>query len=335
MRPLVHPALTQVWRDDSTVQIGLDPARAVVVGGMGPVETTVLRAIDGVRDEAALRNAAQWAGGDAAVADRLISILGSAGVLVDGDRATAADPDDALTPDRAVLGLLTTDPDGGAMAMGSRQRATVVVRGCGRVGSVVAGLLGAAGVGQVLVDDDAPVTAADLAPGGHGPDDIGRPRARAVEARLAASTEDDQPQEPDLVVLAPSTGSARYDAAMLLRAGVTHLVALVVETTGIVGPLVLPGRSSCLRCHDLHRTARDPVWPRILAQADRSPPDVTACDVTLATQAAATAAQQVLAHLDGFVPATVDGTVEICLPYGLARRRRWHPHPACGCMWAA
>jgi hypothetical protein len=60
---------------------------------------------------------------------------------------------------------------------------------------------------------------------------------------------------------------------------------------------------------------------------------VAACDVTLATQVAALAAQQVLASLDGFSPATVDGTIEVTLPYGLPRRRSWHPHPACGCAW--
>jgi hypothetical protein len=136
-------------------------------------------------------------------------------------------------------------------------------------------------------------------------------------------------------VLAPNAGTARDDAVTLLRAGVTHLLARVVETTGIVGPLVLPGRSSCLRCHDLHRADRDPAWPRILAQAESHPPGAAACDVTVATQVGALAAQQVLAHLDGFEAATVDGTVETHLPYGLPRRRGWRAHPACSCTWAA
>jgi hypothetical protein len=85
----------------------------------------------------------------------------------------------------------------------------------------------------------------------------------------------------------------------------------------------------------MHRTDRDPAWPRIIAQTDGRLTGVAACDVTLAALVAALAAQQVLAHLDGFVPATVDGTVETSLPFGMPRRRSWQPHPACGCTWAA
>jgi hypothetical protein len=107
----------------------------------------------------------------------------------------------------------------------------------------------------------------------------------------------------------------------------------VVELTGIVGPLVVPGRTCCLRCLHLHRCDRDPAWPRVLAQAEHRGSGVAACDVTLSAQVAALAAQQVLAHLDGFSPATIDGTIEVSLPYGLPRRRSWHPHPACGCAW--
>jgi hypothetical protein len=119
-----------------------------------------------------------------------------------------------------------------------------------------------------------------------------------------------------------------------VAARIPHLAARVVELSGIVGPFVIPGRTSCLRCLDLHRCDRDPAWPRVVAQAEQRRTGVAACDVTLATQVAALAAQQVLAHLDGFSPATVDGTIEVSLPYGLARRRSWHPHPACGCTWA-
>jgi len=334
VRPLVHPALSQVWRDTTTVQIGLDPMRAIVVAGLGPVDATVFRALDGAHDERALRDAARHAGGDPSSADRLIQILHAGGVLVDGDVTHPTDLDDVLAPDQASLGLLTGAPDGGTAAAEARRRKHVEVRGAGRVGAVVARLLAAAGVGTVTADDDARITSGDLAPGGHDRRDLGRSRAAALDESLPDRA-DDSPHRPDLVVLTPSRGTGRDDAMALLRLGVAHLVARVVETTGVVGPLVLPGRSSCLRCHDLHRADRDPAWPRVLAQADSQPPGVAACDVTLATQVAALAAQQVLAHVDGFTPAALDGTVEIRLPYGLPRRRGWRPHPACGCTWAA
>ncbi|HXU97473.1 MAG TPA: hypothetical protein VFP03_05175 [Jiangellaceae bacterium] len=342
MRPLVHPALALVWRDSTTVQIGLDPARAVVLAGLGPAEVAVLRSMDGVRDVAALRAAAERVGGSAAAADRLVEILDGAGVLIDGDRVRLADAGDALAPDRASRGLLGA-ADGSAEAgrpeesydpLATRRQAHVEVRGAGRIGATIARLLSAAGVGQVSVEDFGRTTAHDVMPGGLSADDAGLPRGLAVSATLPDGP-DRSDRGPDLVVLAPTASLARDDAAALLRLGIPHLTANVIETTGVVGPLVLPGASSCLRCHDMHRTDRDPAWPRIIGQADRRLTGVAACDVTLAALVAALAAQQVLAHLDGFVPATVDGTVETSLPFGMPRRRSWQPHPACGCTWAA
>jgi hypothetical protein len=335
VRPLVHPALARVWRDATTVQFGLDPSHAVVLGGVGMIETALLHSIDGAHDERALRELALGAGGDPESAERLVECLRSAGVLIDGDEALPDDAAGALAPDQATLGLLSGQPDGGASALANRRRSHVEVCGAGRVGAVAARLLAAAGVGTVTVEDDARVTPADLAPGGLGSPDLGRSREKPLEASLPGDVGDDPPSTPDLVVISPSRGTGRDSALALLRRGVAHLFARVVEVTGTVGPLVLPGRSSCQRCHDLHRSERDPAWPRVLAQADDQPPGVAACDVTLATQVAALAAQQVLAHLDGFEPATLDGTIEIRLPYGLARRRGWRPHPACGCMWPA
>ena len=341
MRPLVHPALARVWRDSTTVQIGLDPARAVVLAGLGPTEVAVLRSMDGVRDIAALRAAAERVGGSAAAADRLVEILDGAGVLIDGDRVRLGDSGDALAPDRASRGLLGA-ADGSEAGrpeelhdpLATRRQAHVEVRGAGRIGATIARLLSAAGVGQVSVEDFGRTTAHDVMPGGLSPDDAGLPRGLAVSATLPDGP--DRPDRgPDLVVLAPTVTRARDDAAALLRLGIPHLTASVIETTGVVGPLVLPGASSCLRCHDMHRTDRDPAWPRIIAQADGRLTGVAACDVTLAALVAALAAQQVLAHLDGFVPATVDGTVETSLPFGMPRRRSWQPHPACGCTWAA
>jgi hypothetical protein len=342
MRPVVHPALTRAWRDTCTVQIGLDPARAVVVAGLGPPEIAVLRSMDGVHDVAALRAAAERAGGSASVADRLVEILHDAGVLLDARQFGSNDPGDGLAPDRASLTLLRPpgehhDPDPPTETddpLAARRMAQVEVRGVGRVGAVVARLLSAAGVGNVSADDDGRATAHDAAPGGLSPRDAGLSRGAATAAALSDLA--DRPGDrPDLVVLAPTADTARSDASALVRFGIPHLIARVIETTGVVGPLVLPGTTSCLRCHDLHRADRDPAWPRILAQADGYRPSVAACDVTLAAQVAALAAQQVLAHLDGFIPATVDGTVEISLPFGLPRRRSWRPHPACGCTWAA
>jgi hypothetical protein len=63
-------------------------------------------------------------------------------------------------------------------------------------------------------------------------------------------------------------------------------------------------------------------------------PPIRACDTVLATAVAVHAALQALTFLDGEIPVSVDGTVEITLPEGRLRRRSWARHPACGCGWA-
>ena len=47
VRPLLLPALRRLWRDRSTLQLGVDPARAVVLNDVGPATSTVLALLDG------------------------------------------------------------------------------------------------------------------------------------------------------------------------------------------------------------------------------------------------------------------------------------------------
>ena len=42
----------------------------------------------------------------------------------------------------------------------------------------------------------------------------------------------------------------------------------LAEQTGLIGPLVLPGATSCLNCADLHRSDRDASWPALAAQLE-------------------------------------------------------------------
>ena len=154
----------------------------------------------------------------------------------------------------------------------SRHRVHVEVRGAGRVGATLARLLCSAGVGRVTVDDPVRARATDVSPGrarDTGRGTSARASARGVNVRVTTTPG----HAPAIVVLAPTRGTGRDEAAVLVRAGVTHLLVRVVETTAIVGPLVVPGRTSCLRCHDLHRTDRDPAWPRSWPRSSAIRPD--------------------------------------------------------------
>jgi len=178
----------------------------------------------------------------------------------------------------------------------------------------------------------------DLAPAGLGTSDLGTPRAAGVARAIRRVAPDTRTSDnplllPDLAVLTTAVDAA--EVAALMRGRVPHLAVRAEEAIGIVGPLVQPGRSACLRCVDLSKAARDPAWPKVLAQA--APTGSTfpaACDTVLAAATAALAAAQALAVIDNCgaqPPPAANGTLELVLPDWQWRRRTWPPSPACTC----
>jgi len=281
------------------VQIGIDPRRAVAISGMsGAAE--VIRLLDGSRDRDLIVAQAARRGVPAAITERVIGLLAAAGAIVDF-------PADMLRPmppelRRQLMPVLTTaslsaqDGDGGAAILARRSSCTVQVRGHGPLAALVAELLTRSGLAAA------------------GP---------------ASASQRSSPA--DLLVL---VGRLSLDeATALLRSRQPYLAVYADEAIGVVGPLVRPGASACLRCIDLAKAERDPAWPLILAQlADRSA-DPPGCDAVLATSVAAQAAVQVLAFADRtqLPQATVNATLELVLPSWQWRRRSWLPHPACIC----
>ena len=338
MRLALKPGLLPVWRDDDTLQIGIDPRRAVAVSGIGRT-AALIGLLDGSRDREAMIAAARGYGITAEAADRLITLLAIAGVL-EGFPASAlrALPDglrSRLAPELATTSLAHGDGDGGARSLARRSATYVRVYGAGKVGSGIASLLAAAGIGHVACRDTGAAFAADLAPAGLCEADIGEPRsagaARAIRRSAPEARTDDDARRPDLAVLAGRHGPEL--AARLMADEVPHLTATAGEAIGVVGPLVIPGRSSCLHCLDLARADRDPAWPLVLAQLMGRELSTPACDCVLATSVAAQASAQVLAFVDrgGQADAVTNGTLELVLPGWQWRRRTWLPHPGCGC----
>jgi hypothetical protein len=362
MRPALKPGLLAVWRNRDTVQIGIDPRRAIALTGMRGA-AGLLRLLDGSRDRHQVLAAAGDLGMDAGTADRVLTLLAAAGALDDGPAGggLAAGTRARLAPELATTSLAHRDADGGATTLARRQAARVRVHGSSRAGLSIAGLLSAAGVGLVLSTGPAaprpcpagvrgtrpanpgPAGAATPPPPGRAGPTAGRRGIATGGADIAAARSGtvagprSRPRRrPDLVILADSHG--RELPGALAGRMVPHLAASASEAIGVVGPLVLPGRSACLRCLDLARTERDPAWPLILAQlAGQAVTDPLACDTVLATMVASQAAAQALAFLDQGAAATAvtNGTLELVLPGWQWRRRSWQPHPQCGCQHPA
>ena len=140
----------------------------------------------------------------------------------------------------------------------------------------------------------------------------------------------------DLVVLADTLAADPRLVRDLQSAGVPHLPVRVRDGAGVVGPLVIPGLTSCLSCADLHRTDRDPAWPALAAQL-REVVGTADRPTLLATAALALSQlQQIIAGLRApagavAAPATLDATLEVDVASQTIAARRWSRHPLCGC----
>ncbi|MFF5340951.1 TOMM precursor leader peptide-binding protein [Streptomyces althioticus] len=357
MHPMLKPALRRGWRDRNTVQFGMTPAQALTLGPVDTATGSLLELLDGTRGLELLREEGRRMELPDGHVDRLVRRLSGAGLLDDsrggGPAAEAlrGRPEvlDRLRPDWASLGLTTAGPGDPLRALAARRSMRVQVRGVGRVGAAVAALLSGAGVGEVEVRDVGRVEPWDVAPGGLPAEAVGE-RREEVARRLVRRCAPDRParrtaRSPlaedvtghSLVVFAPRDDVAVHapdpvSAEPLLASGTPHLHAGVVEGTGVVGPLVLPGETACAGCLQEDRIDRDPAWPRLVAQwRSGRQRRVGACDLTLAATVAGLAAAHALAFLDGRVPSSAGARWEVSLPQLHWQPRPVAPHPRCPC----
>lgn len=332
------PDLAVVSRGPGAVQLGTEPSRRVLVTGLPAGAIAVLRRL---RAPVTLGEASHLFGG-APGWHTLLTRLIAAGFLVPvggGAGARGTDPASLFTPERLTL-IHQHGPEHAGRLLAQRADAVVVIEGWDAVAAALGDLLGTSGIGRVYRparvgvhprSASGPVAnprAGDTVTSGSSVDD---PRPPAVVPQRAPSTvrhhHPPSHTPPDLVVLAGARQADRGRAAALVAAMVPHLAVRAGTPRGIVGPLVLPGRSACLNCLDRHRTDRDPDWRAIAATAPYAPP------TSLMTQSvAALAARQVLDWIDGMHrPASVDATLECDADRLGPARRSWPQHPGCGC----
>jgi hypothetical protein len=350
VRPILRPGLRVLRRDDETVQIGAGAEPSLVIDDC-PELRSVLGALDGVRDEGAVVTAASGRHVTTPAAASTLAALKQLGVIADADDLFEASRMLPTRPRHIALG------DVGALAasahetvaseiIGRRRRARIDVIGLGAVGTQLAWLLATNGVGSLTLIDPTPVPPR---PSVGVQKDSARKTTRQSwlrDALLAAVpwttiTVGRQPDNPDLAVLAPDShaGLSRADPVeidALSRAGAAHLMLSVDATHARIGPLVIPGRSPCLRCLDLTSADNDPAWP-LLAQQLSAPPGTNttgwiAVDPVLAALASACAAGQALRFVQGLGVTTTHEVIQLDSDGG-QRTRPSRAHPGCGCGW--
>ncbi|MUM06798.1 MULTISPECIES: TOMM precursor leader peptide-binding protein [unclassified Mycolicibacterium] len=138
----------------------------------------------------------------------------------------------------------------------------------------------------------------------------------------------------DLVVLSDFLVADRRLVRDLHRAGVPHLPVRIRDGTGLIGPLVLPGATSCLNCADLHRGDRDESWPALAAQLEGTVGSADRATVLATAAVALNQVDQVIDAIRGVgrsdkPPPTLDATLEFDIGSRTTVVRRWSRHPQC------
>jgi bacteriocin biosynthesis cyclodehydratase domain-containing protein len=330
-RPRVVAGLPVLRRRPGELQIGLDPRHATVVDGLSDAVVATAQRLTGHYTTSDLLTGLDPADRDDFA--ELLDILFDQGFLTDA----------AALPARLAGEVSATE----VRALGAdshpvkRSDLAIDVHGDGRLAVTVACLLAGAGVGWVHVSATGTVRPEDVGTG-YRLDDVGTPRvvaARRAIRRVAPAARTAQfgaMHDPDLVVLTDTFVPKPEQVDVFTSMAVPHLLVRVRDTVGIVGPLVVPGFTSCLRCADLHRCDRDECWPQLATQL-AGQPQLTDLAGTHATAAFASAqALDAAAWLRGgsTQPATCEVSVELDLRTATTRHRGWPPHSSCSCAAA-
>lgn len=267
--------------------------------------------------------------------DQIINILANKNLIdVDyQDLAFTPAIAERMEPELAALSYRQDCEDGGLTQFLQRQHRTVEIFGLDRIGSSIASLLSASGIGAIRAHDQRKVSPVDVAGATYRMSDVGHDRQEVASAHAR----DSAPLEPrrargvpDLVVL--SGYPTPEDLLHLGMQGCAYLLVHSDPTSAVIGPLVLPSQTPCARCIALHQSDVDTQWGSIeMARLLQEHRYVPAANVAALAAAAATA--HALLFLDTGTAPSIGATMRVDAATGASQLMKWHKHPLCGCSW--
>lgn len=310
-RPWIRHDVPLAWRSDTCVEMGYPPG-ASRLDGVDRAHISWLTSLRGERTLTQALEAGVDSGLSRPVMTRLVRAAVACGLIDDAARDLQAGHDLPLdTRDRVAGDLSVVRHIHGEQAdavIRRRLDAEVAVHGDNRIAEAVVDALLDAGVGHII-------------------------RAGSIHSSSRRHRRSSQRRTCEILCSAAHPDAASLPEAMALD--IPHLAVCAAGPRAVIGPMVIPGRTSCLRCRDLHLTDSDPSWPRAAVQwAARRRVSTSA---PLAHLAGAWAALQAVAVIDAGSRAvsapTIDGAVIITLPGGSPVVEHRPAHPLCGCRW--
>ncbi|CAN5235128.1 cyclodehydratase [soil metagenome] len=299
MRPLLRPGVHVLHRGDGHVQLGLDPAAAVLLPDQPEV-----RALLGGLDGSAHPDD-----------DAVLSLLASESLVVD---------------EQSVLPLL-----GPGVGPGGRPAAAALARHRGEAAIAAAASRRSTTLQAVGFGLDCSADGIDLLAELTGLAERVGMQSRCGSTTSGKGGQDTGMLGAVVGVGEP----ARELLDPWTQAGTPYVVVRMTEGRAVVGPFVVPGETACLRCIDAHHTDTDRALPLLVHQysratsRDRTDGLTEPVDPILVTLAVAWATRDLASYVDGVRPSTWSSTVTFDAQLGSIESRCWMRHPECGCSW--
>ena len=137
---------------------------------------------------------------------------------------------------------------------------------------------------------------------------------------------------PMLTVLASQGHVDVFDDDGCTSLDQPHLQVRAIAHRARVGPLVLPGHTSCLRCAHAYSTDADPLWPVTSLRLARATRNQELRNPALIHATIASALAMVCAWADDGKVST-NTSMEFSLPGPTQTQVHRPRHPMCGCAW--
>lgn len=308
MRPRLHPHVPLVWRDKTTLQIGVAPAASALIDDADVVLLRFLQDLDGRLTIEQLRQLPNCP--SPRRLKHALAALAQAHGLIDAEIELASQTRAPRSLRERTLNqsltqqLTRAEPDGGALVMSAIKKAYVFVHGANPLAFAITHLLAAGGVGRIVIDSPQHL-AVKVRPEtiiGLGPQwcHLGEPGI-LVSREIAKSfgAEISRPKglhQPDFEIFTQWPDTNQRDRVSAEQ--IDHVLAITSGGFASVGPLVLPGKSPCLRCIELAQQRHDPQWVYTRFQLRDHQTRIDQCwDSLTTTWAAATTCMGVLFHL--------------------------------------
>jgi bacteriocin biosynthesis cyclodehydratase domain-containing protein len=301
VHPILKPGVAPRTHSPQAIAFGEPGWRHVLLPRTATVGAVLTR-LTGTHSVEQIVNDLEAEGFDAHDVTRTLRQLDDAGMLDDAARRPrllrrwASDERLAVARDVDGWSAASASPSDGRERLARRRGCWIAVMGSGRLADEVVDALAFTSIGHVLVVD--------------------------AERGTASST-----LGADLVLHVGAITRAAHDA--FLRHAQPHLVVRAVQGHGVVGPLVVPGRTSCMQCARLHRgTAATEL---LLDEVANGAPDAP-IDRLTARHTAAMAVMQAVQQIEQRSrPLSIDTELIISPDGGSLVQRPLPPHRQCAC----